>query len=374
MAQSEGDMKIKSPIPSPGMCYDQNSHNGYDSGRSEAGDNQEAPLDFSINKPKKYDGLAVDSDSSSPMNFSTRTTESYAISNGSISDGERTTDSKSPQESPMQKIGEPKTGLPGLVPGMQLPGVIGGFPHGAGMLQVANALGTFQGIPPLIDPRKHPNEIYTVNKTTRPFKAYPKDPLSLPLGYYGIPGLTPFSVDSNTNVTAQQLAMTSEELFEQYRQQVLRSQDGSRKIRSIRNSTTAVVNNTNTTTSQSPNTSINSNNSAQPVSVATSTVPSSNSPTTSSSPNLDNSSPGIMSSSSRKRGRILPDDQKDEAYWERRRKNNEAAKRSRDSRRAKEDEIAIRAAFLEQENLKLRVEVAALKNETTKLKCMLYNS
>ncbi|CAF1094323.1 unnamed protein product [Didymodactylos carnosus] len=33
---------------------------------------------------------------------------------------------------------------------------------------------------------------------------------------------------------------------------------------------------------------------------------------------------------------------KDEAYWERRRKNNEAAKRSRDARRAKEDEIAIR--------------------------------
>lgn len=35
-------------------------------------------------------------------------------------------------------------------------------------------------------------------------------------------------------------------------------------------------------------------------------------------------------------------DTKDEAYWERRRKNNEAAKRSRDARRAKEDEIALR--------------------------------
>jgi hypothetical protein len=68
------------------------------------------------------------------------------------------------------------------------------------------------------------------------------------------------------------------------------------------------------------------------------------------------------------------DPSKDDAYWERRRKNNEAAKRSRDARRAKEDEIAIRAAFLEQENLKLRIEVAALKNETAKLRCMLYNS
>jgi len=65
---------------------------------------------------------------------------------------------------------------------------------------------------------------------------------------------------------------------------------------------------------------------------------------------------------------------KDEAYWERRRKNNEAAKRSRDARRAKEDEIAIRAAFLEQENLKLRFEVCALKSEAAKLRCMLYSS
>lgn len=75
--------------------------------------------------------------------------------------------------------------------------------------------------------------------------------------------------------------------------------------------------------------------------------------------------------SNRRRGRILPEDLKDEAYWERRRKNNEAAKRSRDARRAKEDEIAIRAALLEQENMKLRIEVAALKSEIEKLRQML---
>jgi len=74
----------------------------------------------------------------------------------------------------------------------------------------------------------------------------------------------------------------------------------------------------------------------------------------------------------RKRGRPLPDELKDEAYWERRRKNNEAAKRSRDARRAKESEVAIRAAFLEQENLQLRVEVAALKTEVANLRCLLY--
>lgn len=60
-------------------------------------------------------------------------------------------------------------------------------------------------------------------------------------------------------------------------------------------------------------------------------------------------------------------DEKDAAYRERRRKNNEAAKRSRDARRAKEDEIAIRAAFLEHENKRLKYEISVLKNETAKL-------
>lgn len=81
------------------------------------------------------------------------------------------------------------------------------------------------------------------------------------------------------------------------------------------------------------------------------------------------------SSSARKRSRpVLNDEQKDGAYWERRRKNNEAAKRSRDARRAKEDEIAIRAAFLEQENLRLRVDIASLKQEADQLRCLLYSA
>ena len=65
------------------------------------------------------------------------------------------------------------------------------------------------------------------------------------------------------------------------------------------------------------------------------------------------------------------EDVKDQAYWERRRKNNLAAKRSRDARRAKEDEIAIRAAFLEQENIQLKWEVARLKTETGRLRALL---
>lgn len=54
---------------------------------------------------------------------------------------------------------------------------------------------------------------------------------------------------------------------------------------------------------------------------------------------------------------------KDEAYFERRKKNNAAAKKSRDRRRIKEDEIAIRAAYLERENIELKFELAAARKQ-----------
>lgn len=59
--------------------------------------------------------------------------------------------------------------------------------------------------------------------------------------------------------------------------------------------------------------------------------------------------------------------EKDSAYWERRRKNNEAAKRSRDARRAREQEVAVKAQFLEQENLQLKLEIAHLRAENAQL-------
>nr|KAF6370837.1 TEF transcription factor, PAR bZIP family member [Myotis myotis] len=62
---------------------------------------------------------------------------------------------------------------------------------------------------------------------------------------------------------------------------------------------------------------------------------------------------------------FVPDEQKDEKYWTRRKKNNVAAKRSRDARRLKENQITIRAAFLEKENTALRTEVAELRKEVT---------
>ncbi|XP_012734543.2 hepatic leukemia factor isoform X2 [Fundulus heteroclitus] len=68
---------------------------------------------------------------------------------------------------------------------------------------------------------------------------------------------------------------------------------------------------------------------------------------------------------------FIPDDLKDDKYWARRRKNNMAAKRSRDARRLKENQIAIRASFLEKENSALRQEVAGLRKELGRAKNIL---
>ncbi|XP_055006491.1 TEF transcription factor, PAR bZIP family member a [Boleophthalmus pectinirostris] len=65
---------------------------------------------------------------------------------------------------------------------------------------------------------------------------------------------------------------------------------------------------------------------------------------------------------------FVPEEQKDEKYWQRRKKNNMAAKRSRDARRLKENQITVRAAFLERENTALRTEVAELRKECGRFK------
>jgi len=79
----------------------------------------------------------------------------------------------------------------------------------------------------------------------------------------------------------------------------------------------------------------------------------------------------LNSSNARAPSRITPDERKDDTYWERRRKNNEAAKKSRDARRAKEDHSAIRAAILERKNLQLLVEMGEMKQEMFKLRRLL---
>lgn len=65
---------------------------------------------------------------------------------------------------------------------------------------------------------------------------------------------------------------------------------------------------------------------------------------------------------------------RDPGYVERRKKNNEAAKRSRDARRTKENEIAVRAQFLETENGELKMQLAALRSEIASLRIRIYGT
>lgn len=52
---------------------------------------------------------------------------------------------------------------------------------------------------------------------------------------------------------------------------------------------------------------------------------------------------------------VTPDNKKDDHYWAKRSKNNFAAKRSREARRLKENQIALRASYLEKENIQLKL-------------------
>ncbi|XP_020278931.1 cell death specification protein 2 isoform X2 [Pseudomyrmex gracilis] len=67
----------------------------------------------------------------------------------------------------------------------------------------------------------------------------------------------------------------------------------------------------------------------------------------------------------------IPDDQKDEKYYERRKRNNQAAKKSRDARKIREDHIALRATMLEHENAILKAQIVTLREEAQSLRHML---
>ncbi|KAG4078460.1 hypothetical protein HA402_009172 [Bradysia odoriphaga] len=79
----------------------------------------------------------------------------------------------------------------------------------------------------------------------------------------------------------------------------------------------------------------------------------------------------MMSRRQRGEKRPIPNEQKDEKYFERRKRNNEAAKKSRDARKIREDRIAFQAAVLEQENAILRAQVVSLREENTTLRHLL---
>merc|ERR1712156_875406 len=68
----------------------------------------------------------------------------------------------------------------------------------------------------------------------------------------------------------------------------------------------------------------------------------------------------------RRKSYVQPE-KKDDKYWEKRDKNNVAARRSREARRLKKNQIALRTAFLEKENDQLRAELEQSKAENMEL-------
>ncbi|XP_039272442.1 uncharacterized protein LOC120346701 [Styela clava] len=63
----------------------------------------------------------------------------------------------------------------------------------------------------------------------------------------------------------------------------------------------------------------------------------------------------------------VPEECKDGKYWKRRLKNNVAARRSREAKRMKENQIAMRVSFLQSENDNLRAQVAHLRKEMRRM-------
>jgi len=67
--------------------------------------------------------------------------------------------------------------------------------------------------------------------------------------------------------------------------------------------------------------------------------------------------------SQRKQREFIPDNKKDESYWDRRRRNNEAAKRSREKRRYNDMILETRVVELSKENHVLKAQLAAIRDK-----------
>ena len=65
--------------------------------------------------------------------------------------------------------------------------------------------------------------------------------------------------------------------------------------------------------------------------------------------------------------KFIPDKEKDTTYWQRRTKNNLAAKRSRDMRRKKEMEVNKKFQELKEENARLKAEIQRLQTHVMQL-------
>ncbi|KAG5834141.1 hypothetical protein ANANG_G00258270 [Anguilla anguilla] len=69
----------------------------------------------------------------------------------------------------------------------------------------------------------------------------------------------------------------------------------------------------------------------------------------------------VKGSNCRRKREFIPDEKKDNLYWERRRKNNEAAKRSREKRRLNDMVLENKLMALGEENATLKAELLSLK-------------
>ncbi|XP_026862430.2 nuclear factor, interleukin 3 regulated, member 6 isoform X2 [Electrophorus electricus] len=69
----------------------------------------------------------------------------------------------------------------------------------------------------------------------------------------------------------------------------------------------------------------------------------------------------LSASTLRRKREFIPQEKKDEGYWDKRKKNNEAAKRSREKRRVNDMVLENRMLNLLEENARLRAELLALK-------------
>ncbi|XP_059155596.1 uncharacterized protein LOC131940795 isoform X2 [Physella acuta] len=370
---------------------------------------QDSPLDFSVKRRSSFSGSLTDDSqaSSSSPGHMTDYNAGSPPNNDYPSDiikreSPSPTDMDAQKMSESAKFGSGLNPVPPLLNGMNMfPGL---QPNVMAQGSVINAFSQLAAAA-LMEPRS--------KKNSRPFKAYPKEALQMPLGFLGLPGMSPAMFQQSVE-SGLFTGMNSEELLNMYNQQLqmFRDKQSATSSHSGKSSPTSQAHSPNPVHNQPPQNhqhhqqqqapnhqhlhSQPSHRHPSPSSISqqshSSLSPPQGTPdhlkpsNTSSSPfpipvssaslnaTMVSSTSSYSHTSSRKRPRSLPDEQKDAAYWERRRKNNDAAKRSRDARRAKEDEIAIRAAMLEQENLKLRVEVAALKTETARLRCLLYNS
>ena len=230
-------------------------------------------------------------------------------------------------------------------------------------------------------------------KNVRPFKAYPRDPLSMPLGFSGFPmGMGMSNGMSLESLLPQMFsAGPTEDMLQQdkrkadalmsgnacAKKQAVSSSQGKPKQSSRKQQRDVVtLENSPLITSPrlSPPTSMVSSSLQKRPEDKTSPADSSgiiSSPHGSDSKESGSHSPNPSEATDEKKpARSVPDDTKDASYWERRRKNNEAAKRSRDARRQKEDAIALRAELLERENMQLRMDVARMKAQIDNMRAM----